>query len=141
MLGYAASVELFNCTIINNHTFDFILGNSGHATKSEYLCAIFFSNRCPFHVEYQTFVPEMEFMHGLPSISPIFQTPKLCLTLNTLDGTQGLFSSLLRFVDFVHSFVCLYKFSKKHFKASGKPGNSAVPVLTWWGLNPDQPLK
>lgn len=68
MLGYAASVELFSCTIINNHTFDFILGNSGYATKSECLCAplFFFPNRCPFHVEYQTFVPEMEFMHGSP---------------------------------------------------------------------------
>ena len=26
---------------------------------------LFFSHRCPFHVEYQTFAPEMEFMHDL----------------------------------------------------------------------------
>lgn len=54
--------------------------------------------RCLFLVASRTFALEMEFMHALLWISLIFQTPKLCLTLNTLDGTRDRSSSLPRSV-------------------------------------------
>ena len=73
-----------------------------HILLSECLNAFFFSCRCPFHVEYQIFDPEMGFMHDLLLTFLIFQIPKQCLTLITLDETQDPFSSLLRFVHSIH---------------------------------------